>query len=43
MPTLKTDLTLADVQKYVTELEKERGFTDFTILQQSLMLGKESR
>jgi len=41
MPTLKTNPTLTDLQKYVIDLEKERGFTDFTVLQQSLMLGEE--
>ncbi len=41
MPNLKEQPTLKDIQKYVTELEKERGFTKNTILQNSLMLGEE--
>ena len=41
MPTLKSNPTLSDIQAYVTELEIERGFTDNTVLQNSLMLGEE--
>lgn len=41
MPVLKPNPTLADIQDYVIQLEKERGFTDFTVLQQCLMLGEE--
>jgi NTP pyrophosphatase (non-canonical NTP hydrolase) len=41
MPTLKPSPTLADIQKYVIKLEQERGFTDFSVLQQCLMLGEE--
>lgn len=41
MPKLRTRPTLADFQQYVVELEKERGFTDFTVLQQCLLLGEE--
>lgn len=41
MPILKKDPTTNDFQKYVKELEKERGFTNQTILQKCLMLGEE--
>jgi NTP pyrophosphatase (non-canonical NTP hydrolase) len=41
MPTLKPSPTLADIQRYVVELEHERGFTDFTVLQECLLLGEE--
>ncbi len=41
MPKLKEKPTLSDIQKYVMELEKERGFTEQTVLQKSLMLGEE--
>lgn len=41
MLNLKTNPTLSDIQDYVTELEKERGFTKGTVLQQCLMLGEE--
>ena len=30
-----------DFQSYVSELEQERGFTDNSVLQNSLMLGEE--
>ncbi len=33
--------TLKDFQKYVIDLENERGFTDKTVLQKCLMLGEE--
>jgi len=32
---------LQDFQSYVSELEQERGFTDNSVLQNSLMLGEE--
>lgn len=41
MPELKQSPTLRDFQDYVTQLEKERGFTDQTVLQRSLLLGEE--
>ncbi|MCX6824493.1 MAG: pyrophosphohydrolase [candidate division SR1 bacterium] len=41
MLLLKETPTLGDFQKYVRELEEERGFTDKTILQKCLMLGEE--
>ncbi|MGM0630983.1 MAG: hypothetical protein ACQESI_07430 [Pseudomonadota bacterium] len=31
MPTLKSQPTLADFQKYITELEAERGFSEQTV------------
>ncbi|NJL97019.1 pyrophosphohydrolase [Candidatus Gracilibacteria bacterium] len=41
MPDLKTNPNLKDIQNYVIELERERGFTENTVLQNSLMLGEE--
>lgn len=41
MPILKTKPTLKDIQEYVIELEKERGFSEQTVLQKCLMLGEE--
>lgn len=41
MLTLKENPTLADIQKYVVELEQERGFYNQTLLQKCLMLGEE--
>jgi NTP pyrophosphatase (non-canonical NTP hydrolase) len=41
MPTLSANPTLQDFQKYVTQLEQERGFTKFGVLEQSLLLGEE--
>lgn len=41
MPTLTTNPTLTDFQKYVQELEDERGFADQDIIQKCLMLGEE--
>ncbi|MFC1613249.1 MazG nucleotide pyrophosphohydrolase domain-containing protein [Patescibacteria group bacterium] len=38
---LKENPTLKNIQNYVTELEKERGFSNETILQKSLLLGEE--
>ena len=38
---LKENPTLSDIQTYVTELEKERGFEDQNIVQKCLMLGEE--
>lgn len=41
MPELKKNPTMRDFQNYVTELEEERGFTEQTVLQRSLLLGEE--
>jgi NTP pyrophosphatase (non-canonical NTP hydrolase) len=41
MPNLQQSPTLNNFQKYVNELVIERGFTENTILQNSLMLGEE--
>lgn len=42
MPTLTTYTpTLQDLQLYVRQLEKERGFTEGTLQQQCLLLGEE--
>ena len=41
MPILPNIPTLKDYQIYVSELEKERGFTENTVIQSSLMLGEE--
>jgi NTP pyrophosphatase (non-canonical NTP hydrolase) len=38
---LKKQPTLADFQKYVKELEQERGFIEQNVLQKCLMLGEE--
>lgn len=37
----KETLALHDIQKYVTELEKEKGFIDQTIKDKCLLLGEE--
>ena len=41
MPTLKSQPTLADFQKYVTELEAERGFSEQTVKDKCLLLGED--
>ena len=41
MPDLKTKPTLVDFQKYVTELEVERGFSDQSIIDKCLLMGEE--
>lgn len=41
MPELKQFPTLKDFQDYVSRLEEERGFTEQTVLQRSLLLGEE--
>lgn len=41
MPELNSNPTLSDFQKYVIELEKERGFSDQTIIDKCLLLGEE--
>jgi len=38
---LKENPTLKDFQKYVADMEEERGFTETTVLQNSLQLGEE--
>ncbi|MDD5182332.1 MAG: MazG nucleotide pyrophosphohydrolase domain-containing protein [Candidatus Nanoarchaeia archaeon] len=41
MPILKANPTLKDFQGYVRQLEKERGFSEDTILHKCLFLGEE--
>ena len=41
MPELKNKPTLADFQKYVSELEIERGFSDQSIIDKCLLMGEE--
>lgn len=41
MPELNNKPTLANFQKYVTELEVERGFSDQTIIDKCLLMGEE--
>lgn len=41
MLNLKENPTLFDIQEYVKEFEKERGFTEHSILQECLFLGEE--
>lgn len=41
MPELNEKPTLNDYQKYVTELENERGFAHQTIIDKCLLLGEE--
>lgn len=41
MPELSIKPTLADFQKYVTELEKERGFSGQSIIDKCLLMGEE--
>jgi len=41
MPILKDRPTLQDLQRYVVELEKERGFSDQPLLPKCLLLGEE--
>lgn len=41
MPILKDKPTLREIQKYVEELEKERGFTEVSVIQNCLLLGEE--
>lgn len=38
---LKDKPTFGDIQRYVTDMEIERGFTKHTVLQECLMLGEE--
>ena len=41
MPILKKEPTLKDFQEYVKELERERGFTEVSLIQNCLLLGEE--
>lgn len=41
MPTLTDSPNLAAFQKYVAELERERGFADENVFQKCLLLGEE--
>jgi NTP pyrophosphatase (non-canonical NTP hydrolase) len=41
LPTLKDTATLAELQRYVTELEQERGFSDQSARDKCLLLGEE--
>jgi len=41
MPVLQPQPTLVDLQKYVIEMDQERGFTQFGVLEQCLLLGEE--
>ncbi|MFO0704538.1 MAG: MazG nucleotide pyrophosphohydrolase domain-containing protein [Candidatus Andersenbacteria bacterium] len=38
---LPSNPTLAEVQRYVSELERQRGFSNETALQKCLLLGEE--
>ncbi|MHB8903716.1 MAG: MazG nucleotide pyrophosphohydrolase domain-containing protein [Patescibacteria group bacterium] len=41
MPVLKDKPTLKEIQEYVKELEKERGFSETSVIQNCLQLGEE--
>jgi NTP pyrophosphatase (non-canonical NTP hydrolase) len=41
MHPLPNNSALTDIQCYVADMEKERGFTDRSVLQQCLLLGEE--
>ena len=41
MPILKDKPTLKEIQGYVKELEKERGFSETSVIQNCLQLGEE--
>ncbi len=41
MSTLRENPRLADLQRYVAEMEREHGFIDQTVLQKCLLLGEE--
>ncbi|MCG6188988.1 MazG nucleotide pyrophosphohydrolase domain-containing protein [Maribellus maritimus] len=41
MPELPQKATLKNFQKYVSELESERGFSQQTVLDKCLLLGEE--
>lgn len=41
MLNLKNQPSLKDIQVYVEDLERERGFSDETVIQSCLLLGEE--
>lgn len=41
MPELKNQPTLSDYQSYVSQLEKERGFSEQSTIDKCLLLGEE--
>lgn len=41
MRPLRPGATLVDLQRYVAEMEAERGFSDSSVMQQCLLLGEE--
>lgn len=41
MPVLTKNPNLRDFQRYVEELEKERGFSEQPVIQKCLLLGEE--
>ncbi len=41
MPNLNINPTLTDIQRYVSDLEHERGFEDQDVVQKCLLLGEE--
>ncbi len=41
MPTLPANPSLQDLQSYVWDLEKERGFENQTLVEKCLLLGEE--
>ncbi len=41
MLPLPSAATLPDIQRYVAEMEKERGFADRSVIDQCLLLGEE--
>ena len=41
MPSLEERPTLADLQRYVGELERERGFAEQSVRDKCLLLGEE--
>jgi NTP pyrophosphatase (non-canonical NTP hydrolase) len=41
VPSLNPEPLLADLQRYVAELEQERGFADQGIIEKCLLLGEE--
>lgn len=41
MEELRRGATLADIQRYVAELETQRGFADQTAVQKCLLMGEE--
>lgn len=41
MPTLPDNPTLRDLQTYIKEIEKKRGFSDESLTEKCLLLGEE--